>query len=432
VHSRTRIAALFCAGALLAGCTEARTPVTPVLDTSAPDLAASAGSIRLSSITAGHSTACGLAPSGRTYCWGEGAGGQLGSGADASSPVPVAVSGGLSFASIHSAWEFTCGLTRSGEAYCWGQNQFGQFGNGTTSGSNVPVRAGGDLRFHALTVGVYHACGLTARGEAYCWGSSRGGGMSGNALGAPTTALCENPAGGYRGAEWPCSTTPLLVSGGLRFRSISAGLMYTCGTTTAGDSYCWGWNFFNQLGDGTTTDRTEPTEVLSERRFASVNAGATHTCGIADDGEALCWGGRAFNWGQLGNGAFVGSSTPTPVVGGLRFASISPSRANNIYTFTCGVTRAGESYCWGSNRFGQIGGAGDLQTCSTMGGGIPCTAAPVAVEGDLTLSALSTGSEFACGVARGGRAYCWGRNDSGQLGNGTRTNASVPTPLSAP
>ncbi len=55
--------------------------------------------------------------------------------------------------------------------------------------------------------------------------------------------------------------TPVLVSGGLSFASVSAGETHTCGVTTGGDAYCWGDNFEGLLGDGTTTNSSVPVRV---------------------------------------------------------------------------------------------------------------------------------------------------------------------------
>ena len=56
--------------------------------------------------------------------------------------------------------------------------------------------------------------------------------------------------------------TPVAVHGGLVFSSLTAGYVHTCGLTTGGAAYCWGYNAYGQLGDGTTTNRSVPTRVI--------------------------------------------------------------------------------------------------------------------------------------------------------------------------
>jgi alpha-tubulin suppressor-like RCC1 family protein len=90
------------------------------------------------------------------------------------------------------------------------------------------------------------------------------------------------------------------VVGGLTFATVSAGGNHTCGVTTEGAAYCWGYNNEGQLGNGTSGRRTSPVAVAGGLTFATVGAGTFHTCGIATEGAAHCWG---FNfYGQLGDG----------------------------------------------------------------------------------------------------------------------------------
>ena len=104
----------------------------------------------------------------------------------------------------------------------------------------------------------------------------------------------------------------MLVSGDLRFASVSAGVSFTCGVTIAGDAYCWGENSSGQLGDGTRTNRHTPGPVAGGLSFASVSAAFLHTCGLTAAGDAYCWG---FNGdGQLGDGSTTDRLTPVRVV----------------------------------------------------------------------------------------------------------------------
>jgi alpha-tubulin suppressor-like RCC1 family protein len=111
-------------------------------------------------------------------------------------------------------------------------------------------------------------------------------------------------------------------------------------------------------------------------------------------------------------GLSVGATAGTP----LRFASVSAG-----YNTTCGVTTTGAAYCWGSNSSGQLG----------VGSYVPATSAvPVAVQGGLSFSSISAGVYFACGVADGGAAYCWGSNTYGALLGGTTGNGTTsPVPV---
>jgi alpha-tubulin suppressor-like RCC1 family protein len=213
------------------------------------------------------------------------------------------------------------------------------------------------------------------------------------------------------------STTALPVSGGLTFASVSAGVAATCGVTPAGAAYCWGHNGRGELGNGTRINSSTPVAVSGGLTFASVSSSSSFnfTCGVTTAGAAYCWGDNSA--GELGNGTtdpINPTTTPGPVSGGLTFASVSAGNG-----FACGVTTGGAAYCWGANGDGALGNG--TTTASTT---------PVAVSGGLTFASVIAGYFGACGVTTGGAAYCWGANGLGQLGNGTTTSSTTPVPVS--
>ena len=359
-------------------------------------------------LAVGATHSCALDETGTAHCWGGNASGQLGNGTNTNSLVPVPVAGGFRFTSISAGRNTTCALTPQGSAYCWGANNFGALGNGSTAESNTPVPVSGNLRFSSISVGGFnYACGLTTTGSAHCWGSNRQGG-----LGTGDTASV---------------TTPAAVSGGLTFRSISAGVGHTCAVTTGGDAYCWGLNSIRQI-DGLRTEPRVlvPVRAATDLPLSSLHAGVGSTCGIAG-ADAYCWG-RGF-FGSKGDGSTSSaSSAPTRVVGGLRFASVRPGNENNTLSPVCGLTTGGAAYCWGANRSGQLGTTASLPDTCTAGATLTfaCTGTPVFVAGGLTFEAVVPGGDHTCGITRDARVYCWGANDAGQLGDGTTGQRNTP------
>ncbi len=363
--------------------------------------------LSFSSVSAGYAYTCALTTSGAAYCWGDNS--PSGPGVESITTVPVPVSGGHTFSSLSAGTNYTCGVATNGAVYCWGVNVAGQFGDGTTGGGSGMVSGG--LTFSAVSVSstidlFAHTCGVITSGTAYCWGANYRGQLGiGSAVGP------EECSG------WSCSTRPLAVIGGLTFSRLGVGAAHTCGLATNGTAYCWGENGHAQLGIGTAAGpvegcpaavpcSTRPLGVAGGLTFSELDAGFQHTCGLATNGTAYCWG---FNSNaELGIGSNTGpeqcpdggpcSTRPVPVAGGLTFSALSVG-----WWRTCGLTAAGEAYCWG-------GGIGS----------------PVAVPGGLTFSALSTGVGHACGITVAGTLYCWGGNGAGELGDGTRTDSSVP------
>lgn len=100
-------------------------------------------------------------------------------------------------------------------------------------------------------------------------------------------------------------------TGGLLFASLTAGEEHTCGLTSSGAAYCWGFNVYGQLGRGDTLSASVPVLVAGGLTFISLTAGGGHTCGLESSGAAYCWGDNYS--GQLGIGASDALAHTTPV-----------------------------------------------------------------------------------------------------------------------
>jgi alpha-tubulin suppressor-like RCC1 family protein len=100
---------------------------------------------------------------------------------------------------------------------------------------------------------------------------------------------------------------------------------------------------------------------------------------------------------------------------------------------TCAVSSAGEAYCWGSNRFGELGSppSAALDQCRVEGAAgtlVPCSGTPLLVAGGLSFRQITAGASFTCALTQDGAAYCWGLNGDAQLGN-AQPSASTPVPV---
>jgi len=356
------------------------------------------------SITTGDYHSCAITAAGAAWCWGRDEYGQLGDNSVATRRTsPVAVAGGLAFTAVAAGDFHTCGLTTNGAAYCWGLNDRGQLGDGTTTNRLAPTPVSGGLTFASISASGKaqlgsHTCALTTTGAAYCWGYNNAG-----QLGDGTTTQ---------------RTAPVPVAGALTFAAVTTGGFHSCGVTASNVAYCWGLNDSGQLGDGTQTQRTMPVSVAGGLSFTNVNGGGNYTCGVIAGGAGYCWGAN-FLYGQLGDGTTTMRTSPVAVTGGHTFGTVS---AGGLHT--CGLTSSGAAYCWGDNGRGELG---DGTTTVRMSPGL--------VSGGLTFGQVSAGSAgaggvgngaHACGLTTNGAAYCWGRNDYGQLGDATIIDRSAP------
>jgi alpha-tubulin suppressor-like RCC1 family protein len=307
------------------------------------------------------------------------------------------------FVSISAGENHTCGLTSNGQVYCWGDGSAGQLGNGTTESSLRPVTVSGNLRFNSINVGWDHTCGIATDGDTYCWGRGRYGRLG--------NGSAEN------------QLVPTAVTGGLSFTTVNPGLLHTCGITTGGDAYCWGRGADGRLGNDSIESSLVPVKVAGDLKWGSINAASATTCGIDTDGNAYCWGSGDFG-NLLGQGEDDRGRKQVPgaVAGGFKFAPESISVGTD---HTCALTPDGDAVCWGRGRYGKlgIGTTGDLGVIENL-------RVPREVKGGISFSMITTGVFQTCGIDTDGKAYCWGRNGDGQLGDGTTTMRTEPVAVS--
>lgn len=387
----------------------------------------------VSAITAGYYHTCALTTAGGAKCWGRNTMGQLGNNSMTDSSTPVDVVGLTSGVSdISAGFHHTCALTTSGGVKCWGENAYGQLGIGDFLGRSTPVDVVGlTSGVIAISAGYSLTCALTATGGVKCWGNN--------------------------------NSTPVDVAGLTSgVSAISAGENHTCALTTSGGVKCWGANNWGQLGDGTTTSHSTPVDVMGlTSGVSALTTGGYYTCALTTSSEAKCWGYNLY--GQLGDGTTTNRYTPVDVVG----LSGIVGTIDTGYNHTCVLTTAGKVKCWGSNSGGQLGdgttsirstpvdvagltngvstiSAGDYHTCAlTIDSGVKCwgnnsygqlgddTTTSHSTLVDVVgltsgISAIAAGGSHTCALSTGSGVKCWGYNNFGQLGDGTTTNHSIP------
>jgi alpha-tubulin suppressor-like RCC1 family protein len=192
-------------------------------------------------------------------------------------------------------------------------------------------------------------------------------------------------------------------------RAVSGGGSHACLLRADGGVFCWGRNDDGQLGDGTRTPRTVPVRVLDDA--VAVATGERHTCAVRSGGAVLCWG--ADEKGQLGDGGGDDKLTPAPVAGLDDAVAVAAG-----VDFSCATHAAdGTVSCWGDDTVGQLGDG-------SAADGLPRR--PTAVFGLIGVRAVTARWRHACAVRDDETLWCWGYNNDGQLGDGSRVDQRQP------
>jgi len=301
---------------------------------------------------------------------------------------------GNAIVSITSTYNGACAARADGTVWCWGYSYKGELGPnlGVGSSTTTPVQVTGLTGATQVAAGAYHTCavgtGYSGAG-IYCWGDNSNGQLG---VGATVTS----------------STSPVCNYAG-SFKSVASGLYSGYAVNQLGQVASWGYNASGQLGDGTTTSRYS-VFISTESPVQTVTAGWNHACSLRVDGSVRCWGENVN--GQLGIGTTSSSYTPV-LVSGLTARQLTAGAFH-----TCAINSSGQTLCWGLNASGQLGDGTNttrlVPTSTTLGG--------VA----LTSIFGGTYAYTTCGLTASTDLYCWGSNNYGNLGDGTRNAAFLP------
>jgi alpha-tubulin suppressor-like RCC1 family protein len=366
---------------------------------------------------------CALDNTGILKCWGRGFSGQIGDGGYNLRYSPTAVTGLANVTQISAGERGTCARLGDSTVKCWGSNRNNRLANSaadtipTGTPANVQNNnAGAFSDFNDATQvasGTMNTCILTSTGTVQCWGYVVHGITGANdivtARNSPTTGV--TATGIAAGAT---SATSISITGNSNYQT-------ACAVITGGTAKCWGYNSQNMVGDGTTTLRKTPVNVLTAAAtnltgVTKIASGGTYSCAIAAGGTVYCWGSNGS--GATGQGTTVGSTAYATQVAGIANAFYI---STGFSATTCAVIdddtandNIGSITCWGKNANGQVGdGTTTDQTSPVANIGGITNAIAVANAGSTTCAVLSTGS-----------IKCWGDGDYGKCGDGNYTSGT--------
>lgn len=354
---------------------------------------------------------------GTLWAWGNNAFGQLGDGTQADRDLPIQIGADATWRQVAVGGLHTVGIKTDGTLWTWGDNSMGQLGVGSqtewsATPTEVPKPSASDP-WVGVAAGAFHTVAITRNGNLWAWGAN-GNGQLGS---IPSPALAP---------PYPPEFLPVLINNPadpVAWINVTAGGDHTLAIKREFPApgiaifTLWGWgdNFFGQVGDGSFTDRTEPTRITMDVSTATLTpdwqslfAGGFHNLGLKGTGELWGWGDNFF--GQVGAVAPAGQDTvgaPMRVDSATTWRSLSGGTAHSA-----GVKSNGTLWTWGSNEFGQLGDS-DRTVDSA-----PHLLEPTAQVGlEILWSTVSAGYGHTIASKTDGTLWAWGRNDAGQLGD---------------
>jgi alpha-tubulin suppressor-like RCC1 family protein len=223
----------------------------------------------VTAIAAGGADDVALLRNGTVMAWGENKNGQLGDGTTVEKTIPTPVKGLAGVRAVAIGGEANQGghllaLLDNGTVMAMGDGRHGQLGDGGTTDSAVPVPVTGLANVTTVAASASHSLAVLGDGTVRAWGSN-GDGELGVHSGPQACARAE-----------PCSTLPIPVPGLTKVTGVAASFR-TSFAIVAGHVFSWGFNEQGQLGIGSTTGTSSPTQVPGLSGVLRVAPAQQHT-----------------------------------------------------------------------------------------------------------------------------------------------------------
>lgn len=394
-------------------------------------------------ISGGYYSSAATRSDGTLWVWGRNIEGQLGDGTLIQRTSPAQLGTATNWQNVQAGGYHMLGTKTDGTLWSWGWNLYGQLGqnfNDLVLRGNTPVQVGTASNWNLVAPGYDQGIATKADGTLWSWGENSSGELgylgrvplpvaaqfgpiaaatSGNGHSAAikpdgTLWMWGNNGNGQLGigaSDGGQHPVPVQPAPGTGWSNVACGASHTAAVRSDGTLWTWGYNFYGQLGDGTTTQRNSPVQVGTDTNWREVATGYYNAIALKTDGTLWAWGYNSD--GQLGNGLSDSGSHPTPTQVG--------TASNWAHVVTHGyhilATRSdGTLWGWGYNAFGQVGNGTTTTPVTT----------PVQIGTATNWSSVSTGIYHTNATRTDGTLWGWGYAFYGQLGDGTISNRSTP------
>jgi alpha-tubulin suppressor-like RCC1 family protein len=355
---------------------------------------------------AGYSTRLTIDKDGKVWAWGNNSYGTVGDNTTISKLTPVALGGATKTFCVIKVKNQALAIDKNGKLWGWGYNAHGQVGDNSVICKSTPVAVGGTNKtFCKIFTGLFNSYGIDKNGKLWSWGQNI----------ASTYLL------GNGNISCASALTPVAVGGALANKvvcEIAGGRDYAFAIDSSGKVWSWGWNGYGGLGVPYITSITSPISIGGTiRTFCSIQMGynstilGQHAAGIDKNGQVWSWGYNS-STGEYGDNSSTCKATPVCIAGAAKtFCFISSNGSNTV-----GIDKNGKVWGWGANSSGQLGNNTATGKCT-----------PVSVAGTTkTFCKIATSGNHTMGIDKNGKAWGWGSNTNGRLGDNTITARSTP------
>ena len=307
-------------------------------------------------------------------------------------------------------------VKNDGTLWAWGSNNYGKCGPSFQNYTNTPTQVGSENNWLKASPAIYHSMAIKTNGDLYGWGQN----ISGN-IGIGTS--------GINNAIIPFS----VHIGNSAWSSISCGNNFTIAINSDGTLWAWGDNSQGQLGDGTTTFKTIPTQIGVSNSWNKIATGYFKGYGIKLDGTLWTWGinfltqiGNSNNWEvitrdyAIKNDGTLWDISSTPIQVGTDSDWVSVTR-NFQGNHQLALKSNGTLWAWGENGYGELGDGTNLPIAN-----------PIQIGTNSNWTFISAGEKYSLALNSYGELWTWGANYFGQLGDASFVDKNLPTLINCP
>ncbi len=289
--------------------------------------------------------------------------------------------------SIEAGSNHTLAIKTDGSLWAWGRNNYGQLGDGTTTDSYVPkqIIASG---VKSVAAGSSHSLVIKTDGSLWSWGNNNAG-----QLGDGTTTESLVPK------QIIASGVTAIAAGGFSSNA------HTVVLKTDGSLWAWGYNYYGQLGDGTTINSLIPKQIMGNG-VQAIAAGEYFTLALKTDGSLWTWGSN--NGGALGDGTTTQCLVPKQIIA----SDVKAIGAGKMHASA--LKTDGSLWVWGFNGYGEVGDGTTIRRLTPK----------QIIASDV--QAVSIGNGYSMAVKTDGSLWTWGSNTSGQLGDARYPIGTIP------